>query len=183
MSNEYEITDGKKTMVVGLKAIEGGILTRGFRLKDEELEAKIRSTEPYLLPSNDGASTELEGNAVHEESKVPVKEPAKNVNDVVKQPKVDAPKPDFEHALTLSEADLDKYAATFGCNLDGRKSLTDLRTEFAAFCGVEWSEEPTTSNTDLPADLECPHCGTKARTEKSYMKNHGDKCYKALKVK
>lgn len=30
---------------------------------------------------------------------------------------------------------------------------------------------------DLPEDLKCPHCNSKARTEASYIKNHGDKCF------
>lgn len=35
-------------------------------------------------------------------------------------------------------------------------------------------EEP---KSDLPEDLKCPHCNSKARTEASYIKNHGDNCF------
>ena len=29
----------------------------------------------------------------------------------------------------------------------------------------------------FPEDLICPHCGSKARSEASYLKNHGDSCF------
>ena len=187
MTKEFEVTDGKKTITVGLKAIEGGILTRGFHLTDKKLEAEIRATEPYLLPSIETDTKQNDTKVVVtgtvESSNVASKEPAKDVNELVKEPIAPTPKPDFEYALTLVESELDKYAATFGCNLDGRKSLTKLRTEFAEFCGVEWNAPEEDKASDLPEDLECPHCGTKARSEKSYIKNHGDKCYKAITVK
>lgn len=185
MEQTYEITNGTKTMVVGLKTIEGGILRRGFHLTDEKLEAKLKADEPYLFPSDDDELKETVEPPVTQttDSKVPVKEPAKDVNQVVKDPVVPEPKPDFEHALTLEEADLDKYAAKFGCKLDGRNTLDTMRTDFAEFCGVEWIAPTKEVNSELPDDLLCPHCGTKARTEKSYRKNHGDKCFRALTVK
>mgnify|MGYP000106075629 FL=1 len=195
MTKEFEITDGKTTTVVGYKTIEGGILLRGFRLTDEKQEAEIRATEPDLLPSDedeievetkvDAATvTEPKAPTEPETSNVPVKEPAKDVNEIVADTPAPAPTPDFEYALTLNETELDKYASTFGCKLDGRKALDTLRGEFAEFCGITWEKpEQVESNGDLPKDLLCPHCGTKARTEKSYNNNHGDKCFKALDVK
>lgn len=36
-------------------------------------------------------------------------------------------------------------------------------------------EEETTH--DFPEDLKCPHCNSKARTEASYSRNHGDACF------
>jgi len=36
-------------------------------------------------------------------------------------------------------------------------------------------EEETTHN--LPEDLKCPHCLSKARSESSYRRNHGDACF------
>ena len=36
-------------------------------------------------------------------------------------------------------------------------------------------EEETTQ--DFPEDLKCPHCNSKARTEASYLRNHGDACF------
>lgn len=189
MTKEFKITDGKTTSVVGYKTIEGGILRRGFRLTDEKQEAEIRATEPDLLPSDEDeieVETKVEVETVTEPEtfNVPAKEPAKDVNEIVADKPAPAPKPDFEHALTLNEAELDKYASTFGCKLDGRKALDTLREEFAEFCGITWEKpEQVESNGDLPKDLLCPHCGTKARTEKSYNNNHGDKCFKALNVK
>jgi hypothetical protein len=35
----------------------------------------------------------------------------------------------------------------------------------------------------VPKDLNCPHCGAVARTEKSYIKNHGDNCVRKLETK
>ncbi|AUS02048.1 hypothetical protein NVP3058O_130 [Vibrio phage 3.058.O._10N.286.46.B8] len=171
MTKEYEITDGETTMVVGQKAIDGGILERGFRLTSEE-----PTNTNHIEDKTDDSNTVVE-------SKVPKKELAKNVNEIVKEPVVEQPKPDFKHALTLSESELDKYAAEFDCKLDGRKSLNDMRETFAQHFDFEWTKPEEVKKTDLPEDLLCPHCGTKARTEKSYKNNHGDKCYKALKVK
>lgn len=189
MSKEYEITNGTETMVVGWKTIEGGILQRGFQLKDEKLEAELMASHPSLFPDDDESSEEtvLTTEKVEQtNSSVPVKEPAKDVNEIVKDKEEPKAKPDFKHALTLNESDLDKYAATFGCELDGRRSLESLRATFAEFCGVEYTapqEDADKNKTDVPADLVCPHCKTKARSEKSYKNNHGAKCYKALKVK
>lgn len=187
MTKEYKITNGTETIVVGWKTIEGGILRRGFRLTDEKQEAEVRATHPDLFSietDEDEVVTEKEVVTEPLISNVPKKEPAKDVNEIVKAPPETEPKPDFEHALTLNEAELDKYAATFGCKLDGRKALDTLRAEFAEFCGIMWEKpEQVESNPNLPTDLVCPHCGTKARTEKSYNNNHGDKCFKALNVK
>ena len=40
--------------------------------------------------------------------------------------------------------------------------------------------EPVAEPVEFPDDLICPHCGSKARTEKSYLKNHGDNCLHKL---
>jgi hypothetical protein len=40
--------------------------------------------------------------------------------------------------------------------------------------------EPDVDSVKIPEDLVCPHCGSKARTETSYLKNHGDNCLHKL---
>jgi hypothetical protein len=40
--------------------------------------------------------------------------------------------------------------------------------------------EPDVEAVKIPEDLVCPHCGSKARTETSYLKNHGDNCLHKL---
>lgn len=39
------------------------------------------------------------------------------------------------------------------------------------------------TKVDVPENLKCPHCGATARTEKSYIKNHGDNCARKIETK
>ena len=51
----------------------------------------------------------------------------------------------------------------------------EVKTEPTAPIIEEVIEEETTH--DFPEDLKCPHCNSKARTEASYLRNHGDACF------
>lgn len=41
---------------------------------------------------------------------------------------------------------------------------------------IEDAEDNEPETPDIPEDRVCPHCGTKARTDSSYLKNHGENC-------
>ena len=39
------------------------------------------------------------------------------------------------------------------------------------------------TKAELPEGLICPHCKAVARTEKSYLKNHGENCARKIETK
>lgn len=166
MSKTYEITNGDETLTVNQKTIDGGILNRGFRLVNAPAQETVVPTDVL----------------VEEEISTVERQVPKDVNAIMKEEPKPKAKPDFHYALTLDASDFDKYAAKFGCKLDGRKALNTLHQEFADFCGIDWVA-PKVRVSDIPEDYLCPHCGTKARSKASYINNHGDKCHRNLKTK
>lgn len=175
MTKTFIITDGKKEVEVGMKIIEGGILHRGFTLVNPSDADYIKSVSPSDLPS-----TEEESKVIEPKKTYGANELHKISEDEVKAKKeASKAKPDFGYALTLSNKELDKYAEGFGCKLDGRKSLEDNRVIFAKHIGIDYEPLPQIRES-VPEDLKCPHCGSKAKTKASYIKNHGDNCIRAM---
>lgn len=58
----------------------------------------------------------------------------------------------------------------------------DVEVEVSEVKKIEVPVKPVieTKTSKIPDDLVCPHCEAKARTEKSYIKNHGDNCHLKL---
>ena len=76
------------------------------------------------------------------------------------------------------------YLVTFEDEVGAKKVATELAIEAIQ---VEVKPTPTTpiieevieeeTTHDFPEDLKCPHCLSKARSEASYLRNHGDACF------
>jgi hypothetical protein len=54
--------------------------------------------------------------------------------------------------------------------------VEDIKTQETPEVKVPKTKKVEKKESEIPEDLVCPHCNAKARTESSYMKNHGDNC-------
>ena len=111
------------------------------------------------------------------------------------------------YAATLDALSLDVYGEQFGVDLDRRGSVHSMLAALEASLVEVPVEEtpieevktvtneqepsdadaetkaeatkPKSSGNKIPKDRQCPHCKIKARSDKAYKNNHGDKCMKA----
>jgi len=74
------------------------------------------------------------------------------------------------------KVELDEFAEEHNVELDRRQSKEDMMEELEETLEAKAEE-------GIPEDLKCPHCGSTARTKKSYEKNHGVNCHRYLKTK
>ena len=112
------------------------------------------------------------------------------------------------YAATLDALSLDVYGDQFGVDLDRRGSVHSMLTALEASLTPTVEEtpieevktitdeqkpsnadaetkaeatkpKPKSSGNKIPKDRQCPHCKIKARSDKAYKNNHGDKCLKS----
>ena len=113
------------------------------------------------------------------------------------QLRLDPPVPDTEKARAHTEAHHKQFGKTVVWNngqeikvtdkVAGQEITTKIITpeetkelpEDVVIDGIEGSDGPDgAEGMQVPEDLKCPHCGSTARTESSYIKNHGTNCYR-----
>ena len=108
---------------------------------------------------------------------------------------------------TLDALSLDVYGEQFGVDLDRRGNVPSMLAALEAALEASLVEapvegapveevttvtneqepsdadaeapKPKSSGNKIPKDRQCPHCKIKARSDKAYKNNHGDKCMKA----
>ena len=106
---------------------------------------------------------------------------------------VEPSKEDFTELLNdgeVSEEDAKEIQAIEGVQILENETKSDAPSEteegnkrVKPLLQTKVIENPTEPKAELPKDLNCPHCGATARTEKSYIKNHGDNCSRKVDTK
>jgi hypothetical protein len=62
-------------------------------------------------------------------------------------------------------------------NLDSEEELDSEEDSEEELDSEDEDSDEQEEEFQFPDELLCPHCGARARTEASYLKNHGDNCH------
>jgi hypothetical protein len=131
----------------------------------EQTRMQLRNTLHLDPPSPDTEENRISvENANKRFGKVVVWNTFKEVEDIVSGQMIMS----LEPVDNFIQTKVDAVTATLGVNSD--------RTGAQVEPEPEPEPEPEVKSASIPEDMVCPHCGSKARTETSYLKNHGDNC-------
>lgn len=163
------LTNGIEVIEVGQSILDSGILTRGWWQCDGEITPS--TSVPLELPADPESTHDNEVSSDN----------SYNINELHLIDEVEVPKVTFDHEYLLqldNQREVKMYMAQFDYNVDIRKSMDNI----LELISLEYDFPYTSveSQEEISKTLTCPHCGIKANSKTSYIKNHGSNCIRLL---